>query len=164
MFLNVFRRFLFIYFVWLHLHCWLTWTESIVNTPFSTTITPYASHRPFCRLNGQWYFIVFHVCEIMMPNCVSLMVEILLLYNVGKKKERWFWSRCYHEIYHETHYVLRNQVSLLQEARLAPLQNLCKSTRASDRPLFHVLTLFTYLQWNREDHSDNYNYHHRCAR
>ena len=50
MFLNVVRRLLFIYFVCLHLHCCLTWTERIVNTPFGATIALFASLCPFCRL------------------------------------------------------------------------------------------------------------------
>ena len=27
------------------------------------------------------------------------MVEILLLHNVRKKKEKWFWGHWYHEVY-----------------------------------------------------------------
>ena len=40
-------------------------------------------------LQAQWPAVfVLHVCKIMNANCVSLPVEILLLYNVGEKKER----------------------------------------------------------------------------
>ena len=87
MFLNVLRRLLFIYFVCLHLHCCLTGTERFVNTPFTCDdrIIRIASSI----LQAQWPAVfVLHVCKIMNANCVSLPVEILLLYNVGEKKER----------------------------------------------------------------------------
>ena len=35
-----------------------------VNTLFSAMIASFALHRPFCRLNGQRYFVL-HVCKIM---------------------------------------------------------------------------------------------------
>ena len=35
---------------------------------------------------------------------------------------------------------------LLKEVRLAPLQNLCKSTRARVRPLLHLLTIALHVR------------------
>ena len=87
MFLNVVRRLLFIYFVCLHLHCCLTGTGRFVNTPL--TCDDRIVGIALSILQAQWPAVfVLHVCEIMNANCVSLPVEILLLYNVGGKKER----------------------------------------------------------------------------
>ena len=77
--------YLFISFVYTFITVFIT--ERFVNTPFTCDdrIIRIASSI----LQTQWPAVfVLDVCEIMNANCVSLPVEILLLYNVGEKKER----------------------------------------------------------------------------
>ena len=42
--------------------------------------------------------------------------------------------------------ILRNQVVLLKEVRLAPVQNLWKSTKARVWPLLHLLTITLHVR------------------
>jgi len=127
MFLNAVKRFSFIYFVYLHLHCSFTWTERIVNTPFSATIVSFASHCPF-----QWSAIFAlhrHVCEIMnaklgISHCWNIISCIQCREKERKMILRPLVSWNFLSLPKETRLVLRNQVTLLKEARLALISSL----------------------------------------
>ena len=128
MFLNIVRGLLFIYFVCLHLHCCFTWTERIVNTPFSATIVSFASHRTF-----QWPAVFVphcHVCCMRNNECQIAYLSLLkcrFFYIISGKRKMILWplvSWIFLSLQKETRYALRNQVTLLKEARLAPNSSL----------------------------------------
>ena len=89
----------------------------------------------------QFTYDLFHMHHSRFEYCCFIM-------SGSREKERKMILRLlvlwnFLSLPKETRYVLRNQVTLLKEARWPPLQNLCKSTRARVRPLLHHLLIIT---------------------